>query len=171
MPPMQIAINTSPVELRNAGFVAGVQTILAETGLPPRYLELELTETSLMHDSKSMSTVLHELKDIGVKLALDDFGTGYSSLSHLRRFPIDTLKIDEAFVRDIATNANDSTIVAAVIGMGKNLRMRVVAEGIETREQLNALQAQNCPEGQGHYFGEAVTATAFTQLLERSPTL
>jgi len=171
MPPIQIAINTSPVELRDAGFVASVQTILAETGLPPRYLELELTETSLMHDSKSMSAVLHELKDIGVKLALDDFGTGYSSLSHLRRFPIDTLKIDEAFVRDIATNANDSSIVAAVIGMGKNLHMRVVAEGIETREQLKALQAQNCPEGQGHYFGEAVTAAAFTQLLERSPTL
>ena len=158
LPPMRIAVNISAVELRAKDFVAGVRAILAETGLEPRYLELELTETFLMQDSKSTAAVLQALKDMGVQLALDDFGTGYSSLSYLKRFPIDTLKIDQSFVRDLTTDADDASIVSAVISMGKSLHMRVVAEGVETREQLAFLQEQSCPEGQGYYFSQPVIA-------------
>jgi EAL domain-containing protein (putative c-di-GMP-specific phosphodiesterase class I) len=128
---------------------------------------VELTETFLMQDSKSTAAVLQSLKDIGVQLALDDFGTGYSSLSYMKRFPIDTLKIDQSFVRDLTTDADDASIVSAVIGMGKSLHMRVVAEGVETREQLAFLQEQNCPEGQGYYFSEPIVAKEFTEMLRR----
>jgi diguanylate cyclase (GGDEF)-like protein/PAS domain S-box-containing protein len=168
LPLTRIAINISAVELRDKDFVAGVRAVLLETGLAPRDLELELTETFLMEDSKSTAAVLVALKEMGVQLALDDFGTGYSSLSHLKLFPIGILKIDQSFVRDLTTDADDASIVTSLIGMGKSLRMRVVAEGIETREQLAFLQEHHCPEGQGHYFGEAVDAEEFTQLLGRS---
>jgi EAL domain-containing protein (putative c-di-GMP-specific phosphodiesterase class I) len=167
LPRVRIAINISAVELRAKDFVAGVHAILTETGLEPRYLELELTETFLMQDSKSTAAVLHALKNVGVTLALDDFGTGYSSLSYLKRFPIDTLKIDRSFVRDLTTDADDASIVSAVISMGKSLHMRVVAEGVETREQLAFLQEQGCPEGQGYYFSKPVVAGELTQLLGR----
>jgi diguanylate cyclase (GGDEF)-like protein/PAS domain S-box-containing protein len=165
-PPLRIAINISTVELRTEGFVAGVQAILAETGLEPHLLELELTETFLMQDSETTAVVLQALKTLGVQLALDDFGTGYSSLSHLRRFPIDTLKIDQSFVRNVTTNADDAGIVSAVVSMGKSLGMRVVAEGVETREQVAFFQAQRCTEAQGHYFSPAMDAGDFTRLLE-----
>jgi EAL domain-containing protein (putative c-di-GMP-specific phosphodiesterase class I) len=114
--------------------------------------------------------MLRELKEIGVLLALDDFGTGYSSLSYLKRFPIDTLKIDQSFVRDLTTDADDAGIVAAVIGMGNSLHMRVVAEGIETREQLEFLQEYNCPQGQGFYFSRPLPAAECGKLLERRKT-
>jgi diguanylate cyclase (GGDEF)-like protein/PAS domain S-box-containing protein len=167
LPPMCVAVNISPVELRAPEFAAGVRAILTETGLEPCYLELELTETFLMQDSSSTAAVLQELKDIGVLLALDDFGTGYSSLSYLKRFPIDALKIDRSFVRDLTTDADDAGIVTAVIGMGKNLLMPVVAEGVETREQFEFLREHNCPQGQGFYFSRPVPAAEFGQLLER----
>jgi EAL domain-containing protein (putative c-di-GMP-specific phosphodiesterase class I) len=147
-----------------------VRDVLAETGLEPRYLELELTETVLMEDSRSIADMLRELKDIGVLLALDDFGTGYSSLSYLKRFPIDTLKIDQSSVRDLSTDADDAGIVTAVIGMGKSLHMRVVAEGVETQEQLEFLQQHNCPVGQGFYFSRPVPALEFGKLLDRGVT-
>jgi diguanylate cyclase (GGDEF)-like protein/PAS domain S-box-containing protein len=167
LPPLPIAINISAVELRAKDFVAGVRAILLETRLEPRYLELELTETFLMQDSKSTAAVLRALKAMGLQLALDDFGTGYSSLSYLRRFPIDTLKIDRSFVRDLTTDADDASIVSAVISMGKSLHMRVVAEGVETPEHLAFLQEQRCPEGQGYYFSPPVSAAEFAQLLGR----
>jgi diguanylate cyclase (GGDEF)-like protein/PAS domain S-box-containing protein len=166
LPPLCVAINISAVELRAPGFVSGVRAILKEAGLEPRYLELELTETVLIEDSRTVADVLKELRDIGVLLALDDFGTGYSSLSHLRRFPIDALKIDQSFVRDLTLDEDDAGIVTAVIGMGKSLHMRVVAEGVETREQLEILQEQGCPQGQGYYFCRPVPAEEFGQLLE-----
>jgi EAL domain-containing protein (putative c-di-GMP-specific phosphodiesterase class I) len=162
-----VAINVSAVELRTPGFVAGVRAILKETGLKPQYLELELTEKVLMEDSRSVAEVLKELKDIGVVLTLDDFGTGYSSLSHLKRFPIDALKIDQSFVRDLGVDEDDAGIVTAVIGMGKSLHMRVVAEGVETGEQLEILQEHGCPQGQGNYFCRPVAAEEFRHLLER----
>ena len=168
LPPVRVAINISAAELRAKDFVAGVRATLLETGLDPRYLELELTETFLMQDSKSTLGVLLALKAMGVQLALDDFGTGYSSLSYLRRFPIDTLKIDQSFVRDITTDAGDAGIVSAVISMGKSLDMRVVAEGVETQEQLAFLQEQRCPEGQGYHFSRPLVAREFTRLLGRS---
>jgi diguanylate cyclase (GGDEF)-like protein/PAS domain S-box-containing protein len=163
--PRSIAINISAVELRGKDFVAEVRATLAETGLDPRCLVLELTETFLMQDSPHTLAVLQALKDLGVHLALDDFGTGYSSLSYLRRFPIDTLKIDRSFVSNLTTDDNDASIVSAVINMGKSLHMRVVAEGVETREQLQFLQEHGCPEGQGYYFSHPVVAAEFTQLL------
>jgi diguanylate cyclase (GGDEF)-like protein/PAS domain S-box-containing protein len=166
--PIRVAINISAVELRDKGFMAGVRSILMETGFEPTCVEFELTETFLLQDSKSTTAVLHALKDLGIWLALDDFGTGYSSLSHLKRFPIDALKIDQSFVRDIVTDADDASIVSAVISMGKSLQMRVVAEGVETHEQLAFLQQLRCPEGQGYYFSHPVAPGEFTQLLARS---
>jgi diguanylate cyclase (GGDEF)-like protein/PAS domain S-box-containing protein len=168
LPPLRIAVNISAVELRAKDFVAGVDAILKETRLEPRYLEFELTETFLMQDSKSTVSVLQALKDLGLHLALDDFGTGYSSLSYLKRFPIDTLKIDRSFVSDLATDADDASIVSAVISMGESLHMRVVAEGVETREQLVFLQEHSCPFAQGYYFSPPVAAGEFVQLLRRS---
>ncbi len=163
--PMSVAINISAVELRSKGFVQGVRAVLHETGLDARFLEFELTETALMQDPKSTIAVLHALKDIGVRLTLDDFGTGYSSLSYLKRFPIDALKIDKSFVRGLCTNASDANIVSAVINMGKSFGLRVIAEGVETREQFLRLQAQRCAEGQGHYFQAPVAAHEFAKLL------
>jgi diguanylate cyclase (GGDEF)-like protein/PAS domain S-box-containing protein len=165
--PIRIAVNISAAELRAKDFLAGIGVILAETGLDPHLLELELTETFMVQDSTAMLAILQDLKGLGIKLALDDFGTGYSSLNHLRRFPIDTLKIDRSFVRTITTNADDASIVSAVISMGKNLHMRVVAEGVETREQLAFLQDCDCPFGQGYYFSQPLTGRACTQLLRR----
>jgi predicted signal transduction protein with EAL and GGDEF domain len=165
--PIRVATNTSAVELRARDFVAGVRAILAETGLEPRYLELELTETFLMQDAQSTATVLRAIKDMGVHIALDDFGTGYSSLSYLKRFPIDTLKIDRSFVRDITTDADDASIVNAVISMGESLKIRVVAEGVETRAQLVLLLEQGCPEGQGYYFSRPVPAQEIIHLLSQ----
>ncbi len=164
--PVSMAVNISPVELRAKNFVAGVQEILAETGLDARHLELEITETFLMQDPVSTGMVLQELKDMGIRLALDDFGTGYSSLSYLKRFPIDTLKIDHSFVRDLTSDRDDASIVSAVINMGKSLNMRVVAEGVETREQSAFLRNQHCPEAQGFYFGAPVIPEKVTELLE-----
>ncbi|MBW8458509.1 MAG: EAL domain-containing protein [Thiobacillus sp.] len=161
-----VAVNISAVEFRHPGFLDGVARILKETGLAPRYLELEITESILMHDAESSTSVLAALKAMGVQLAIDDFGTGYSSLSYLGRFPIDTLKIDQSFVRDICTDADNATIVAAVIGMGKSLKLRVIAEGVETHEQLAFLQARHCGEGQGFHFSHPVSAEAFARLVD-----
>jgi diguanylate cyclase (GGDEF)-like protein/PAS domain S-box-containing protein len=163
--PAPVAINISAVELRSKDFVQGVRAVLQETGLDGRYLEFELTETALMQDPKSTIAVLRTLKDIGVRITLDDFGTGYSSLSYLKRFPIDALKIDKSFVRGLCTNAGDANIVSAVINMGKSFRLKVIAEGVETRGQFLALQAQRCAEGQGFYFQRPIAPAEYAKLL------
>jgi diguanylate cyclase (GGDEF)-like protein/PAS domain S-box-containing protein len=163
--PIPVAINVSAVELRSKNFVQGVRAILDETGMDVRYLEFELTETAMLQDPKSTVAVLHALKDLGVRLTLDDFGTGYSSLSYLKRFPIDALKIDKSFVRGLCTNASDANIVSAVINMAKSFGLRVIAEGIETREQFLRLRARHCGEGQGYYFKEPVASSEFAKLL------
>ena len=160
----QIAVNVSAVEFHGKDFLAGVRAILNDTGLDPRYLEFELTESGLMQDTEPTTAILHALKDLGVQIAVDDFGTGYSSLSYLRRFPIDTLKIDQSFVQDIDGDAGEA-IVSAVIAMGMSLKQRVVAEGIETRQQLAFLQSHHCAEGQGFYFSRPVVAEEFATLL------
>jgi diguanylate cyclase (GGDEF)-like protein/PAS domain S-box-containing protein len=162
----QIAVNISATEFRSKGFLELVCTILKETGLDPSKLELELTETSLIQDVEATLEIFDTLSKMGVHLAVDDFGTGYSSLSYLHRFPIDTLKIDQSFVRDILTNDDNATIVGTVIAMGKNLKQRIVAEGIETDDQLGFLQSQDCPEGQGYYFSRPVPASQFAGLLQ-----
>lgn len=166
LPPLPIAINVSAVEFRDKDFVESVRTILSETGLEARYLELELTEGVLMEDAESSAYVLRELKKMGVQLAVDDFGTGYSSLSYLRQFPIDVLKIDQSFVNQIPADADDSTIVSAIINMAKSLKHLVVAEGIETQEQREYLQALHCAEGQGYLFSRPLAAGQFGELLQ-----
>jgi diguanylate cyclase (GGDEF)-like protein/PAS domain S-box-containing protein len=163
--PPSVAINVSAVELRATTFFGGVRDIIGKYALDPALFEIELTETFMMQDWKSTAEVLRSLKTLGVRIALDDFGTGYSSLSYMKRFPIDTLKIDQSFVRDMATDPDDAGIVSAVINMGRSLNMRVVAEGIETEEQLALIQAHHCPEGQGFYFCAPMAATELTILL------
>jgi diguanylate cyclase (GGDEF)-like protein/PAS domain S-box-containing protein len=168
--PLPIAVNVSAVEFRDKGFVEGVRTILDETGLEARFLELELTEGVLMDDAESTASVLQELKKMGVHLAVDDFGTGYSSLSYLRQFPIDVLKIDRSFVNQITADPDDSTIVSAIINMGKSLKHHVVAEGIETQLQRAYLQTHRCAEGQGYLFSRPLAAAQFAQLLQSGMT-
>ncbi len=162
--PIRLAVNISAVELRVKDFVAGVRRTLAETRFDPQCLVLEVTETFLMQDAKSTADVLGAIKDMGVQLALDDFGTGYSSLSYMRRFPIDILKVDKSFVRDLTTDADDASIVSAVINMGKSLHMRVIAEGVETQTQLAFLKKHDCSEGQGNYFSHPLAPAAFAAL-------
>jgi diguanylate cyclase (GGDEF)-like protein/PAS domain S-box-containing protein len=164
--PVIMAVNISAVEFRDRHFLKHVCKILDDSGLEPRYLELELTESSLMQHPDSSAGVLHALKDMGVQIAIDDFGTGYSSLSYLRRFPIDVLKIDQSFVHEISADPVGTSIVCAVIGMGKSLGHRVIAEGVETRAQLAFLQGQRCGEGQGYYFSRPVAADQFAKLME-----
>ena len=163
---LRMAVNVSAVEFREKSFVENVRTVLSDTGLRPQYLVLELTERVLMENAESTAVLLEELKTMGVHLAVDDFGTGYSSLSYLRQFPIDVLKIDQSFIKKITSNLDDSTIIAAIIAMGRNLRHIVIAEGIETQEQIAYLQSQHCQEGQGYLLGRPVGATQFGRLLE-----
>jgi diguanylate cyclase (GGDEF)-like protein len=162
-----IAVNVSAVEFQGKDFLAGVRDILSESGLDPHYLTIELTESSMMHDTQQTMEILHNLKDLGVQVAIDDFGTGYSSLSYLRSFPIDELKIDQSFVQDIDGNAGEA-IVSAVIAIGKSLKQRVVAEGIETHKQFAFLQSHECVEGQGYYLGRPVDAGEFASLVSAS---
>jgi diguanylate cyclase (GGDEF)-like protein/PAS domain S-box-containing protein len=169
--PIEMAVNVSSVEFRNEDFLEGVRTILEETGLSPHYLGLELTESVLMQHAEFTVPVLKKLKAMGVRLAIDDFGTGYSSLSYLRQFPIDTLKVDQSFVNGINADTDDATIINAVINMGSNLKHRVIAEGVETVEQVAFLQAHGCDEGQGFYFSRPVPAPQFAKLLEAGSTV
>lgn len=160
----QIAVNVSAREFHSNEYIAGVRAILADTGLDPRHLELEVTEGVLMQDTEQTTSILRELKELGVQIALDDFGTGYSSLSYLRRFPINTLKIDQSFVQDIDGDTGEA-LVSAVIGIGASLKQRVVAEGIETQQQVDFLQSRHCDEGQGYFFGRPVAAEEFAAML------
>jgi diguanylate cyclase (GGDEF)-like protein/PAS domain S-box-containing protein len=160
---VRIAINVSAAELRDRDFVHSIRCALQESGLAATDLELELREELLMQDAQLALDVLDSLKQLNVQLALDDFGTGYSSLSHLKQFPIDILKIDESFVHELTTDSDASGIVSAVIGMGRNLGMQVVAEGVESREQLTCLQQLACPEAQGFYLAEPLSPAEFTR--------
>jgi diguanylate cyclase (GGDEF)-like protein/PAS domain S-box-containing protein len=166
LPLATIAVNISAIEFRNEHFLDGVFAILQDTGLSPRRLELELTETVLMKRADSTESVFKKLRAAGVQLAVDDFGTGYSSLSYLRKFPIDSLKIDQSFVRQITANPDDTAIVTAVISMGRSLNLRVIAEGVETRHEMEFLQAHHCDEAQGYYFSRPLAAPEFGRLLE-----
>jgi diguanylate cyclase (GGDEF)-like protein/PAS domain S-box-containing protein len=161
-----MAVNISAMEFRDDNFLDNVFATLKETNLDPRSLELELTESVLMKRAESAASVLKTLRAGGVQVAVDDFGTGYSSLSYLRKFPIDALKIDQSFVRQITSAPDDTTIVTAVISMGRSLRLRVVAEGVETREELEFLQGHLCDEAQGYYFSRPVLPGQFALLLK-----
>jgi len=160
----QIAVNVSAKEFLGKDFLADVTKILAETGLDPHLLEIELTEGGLMHDVQQTMVTLSALKELGVQIAIDGFGTGYSSLANLMKFPIDTLKIDESFVQDIGGGEGE-VVVSAIISMGRSFNAQVVAGGIETLQQLTFLKSHGCPEGQGYYFGRPVAAGKLATLL------
>ena len=166
-PAIRMAVNVSAMELSEARFLQGVLAIVRETGMEPGQLELELTESVLMKRVDSTVAILRTLRDRGVRVAIDDFGTGYSSLSYLRRFPIDTLKVDQSFVRQTGTGGGDAAIVTAVISMARSLKLRVIAEGVETKSELDFLQAHHCDDAQGFYFSKPVPASEFAGLLTR----
>jgi diguanylate cyclase (GGDEF)-like protein/PAS domain S-box-containing protein len=161
-----MAVNISALQFRGEGFLEGVFAVLDETGLDPKHLEVELTESVLMKHAESAEAILKALRARGVQVSVDDFGTGYSSLSYLRKFPIDTLKIDQSFIHQISSTSEETTLLTAVIRMGRSLSLRVVAEGVETEEELKFLQAQRCDEAQGYYFSRPVPPRQFATLLE-----
>ncbi len=162
-----MAVNISAVDLRDEKFLADVLAALDETGLDPSLLELELTETVLMKHIDATAAILQALRERGVRVSLDDFGTGYSSLSYLHRFPIDSLKIDQSFVNQINVDTGGAPIVAAIISMARTLKLRVVAEGVETAAQLAFLQGLACDEAQGFYFSRAVEPDQFAEFARR----
>lgn len=165
LPPMEIAINISARLFQQESLLLSINRVLKETGLDPRYLELELTESTLMNNSEFTIETLHQIKAMGVRVSIDDFGTGYSSLSRLKRFPVDSLKIDRSFVKDITTNADDAAVATMVVAMARSLNLKVVAEGVETLEQLQFLKSLACDEMQGYFISRPVDAEEFTQFL------
>lgn len=171
LPMLSMAVNLSPCQFRQQNITTLIEDSLRETGLEPRYLELEVTEGTVMRDVDRAKTVLDELKRMGVSLAMDDFGTGYSSLGYLNQFPFDTLKIDKSFVHDITYEPNHAAIAKAVIAMAHSLHLKVVAEGVETLGQLNYLRSNGCDEMQGYYFSRAVPAADFERLLREQSRL
>jgi len=158
-----ISVNVSPRQFKQANFVQIVEKVLRESGLEPGYLELEVTEASLMQNTESTLAMLDHLKRLGVRLVIDDFGIGYSCLAYLKRFPLNGLKIDASFVRDLATDPNDAALTEAIIAMGHRLELKVIAEGVETEAQLNFLRAQGCDEFQGYLESPALPAGQFEQ--------
>ena len=162
---MRLAVNFSARQFQQATFISGVEEILKETNLDPSWLELEITESSIMKDPESAIEKLLELKMMGIKVAIDDFGTGYSSLNYLKRFPIDTLKIDRSFVSDLCKDPHDTAIVRAIITLGHALDLMVIAEGVETRDQLESLIELECDVVQGFLFSKALSSADFEDLL------
>ena len=169
--PLRVAVNLSAHQFRQPDLVKSIAAVLQENNMEAHHLEIELTETLVMHDVENAIGVLRDLKALGVKLSIDDFGTGYSSLSYLRRFPIDVLKIDQSFVRDIALDSDDAVIVTSIISLAHSLRLDVIAEGVETVEQLAYLRRHGCDEMQGYYFSKPVAAVEFGQLLQQKKCL
>jgi diguanylate cyclase (GGDEF)-like protein/PAS domain S-box-containing protein len=165
LPAITVAVNVSAIEFRDERFLNGLFAIVRETRVDAKSLELELTESVLMKHAASTAIILKAVREKGIRVAIDDFGTGYSSLSYLRKFPVDAVKIDQSFIRQISTAGDDTTIVKAVIGMARGLKLQVVAEGVETLEELAFLRAYRCDEAQGYYFSRPVPAEQFAKLL------
>jgi diguanylate cyclase (GGDEF)-like protein/PAS domain S-box-containing protein len=166
-----MAVNVSPVQFRQHGFVDAVAGALAASGLEAGVLELEVTEGTVMHDADATLGTLSALDRMGVALSVDDFGTGYSSLAYLKRFPVNKLKIDRSFIRDLETDLDDQAIASTIVSMGRNLRMTVLAEGVETFEQLTLLRNMDCDMAQGYYFSRPLPADEITDLLRKQPFL
>ena len=169
LPPVRMAVNLSIRQLRRRGFPARVRAIVRETGLAPQRLELEITESSLMVDPEQIIKALHELRGMGIQLAMDDLGTGYSSLAYLKRLPLDRIKIDRSFVRDIPEDPDDVAIVQAILAMARQLKIRVVAEGVETPAQARFLRNHRCEEAQGYAFSRPLPAEACADFLAKKP--
>jgi predicted signal transduction protein with EAL and GGDEF domain len=170
--PGVVSVNLSARQFRQEGLVRLVSRVLEETGLDPKHLEMELTESMVMHNVDAAIATLQGLKSLGIALSVDDFGTGYSSLSYLKNLPIDKLKIDRSFVRDIAagSEADDGILAQAIISLGHSLHLHVVAEGVETDEQVRFLRKHKCDEVQGFYYGEPVEPAAHARLLTKAKT-
>ena len=164
-PPMVMAVNVSAVQFKRGNVEKLVRDVITTSGLQPQYLEIELTESMLLHDMDYMLSLLNTLKQMGLKLAIDDFGTGYSSLAYLKKFKIDRLKIDRSFVRDIASDPNDAAIVRAVVQMAHTLNLRVIAEGVEDEDMLAYLRDCRCDEAQGYYFAKPMPAAEFLRFV------
>ena len=163
MRPLILSVNISAIDFRQRGFVEGIARTLKETGFSPTQLELEITESVLMQNIDTTVATLKAIKQLGIRLAIDDFGTGYSSLSYLQKFPVDVLKIDRSFVGDLSIDSNDAKLVSTIISLGKSLNLHIIAEGVETREQLEFLKRHQCEEAQGYYFSKAVEPQAFVE--------
>jgi len=163
--PIPVSVNISPLQMERGNLVEMVTRTLAETGLAPHFLELEITESVVMREVEKSFAILAQLRALGIKISIDDFGTGYSSLSYLRRFPVNTLKIDQSFVRNISSDANDAGIIQAIISLGHTLNLNVLAEGVETEEEYRFLLDNHCDDMQGYYFSKPVAQDAFVQML------
>jgi EAL domain-containing protein (putative c-di-GMP-specific phosphodiesterase class I) len=162
---VSVAVNVSPMQFRNPGLALAVVSSLAESGLPARRLELEVTESVLMQNNDTTLATLHQIRDLGVRISMDDFGTGYSSLSYLRSFPFDKIKIDRSFIGDLAKGDNAVAIVQAILDLAKSLKMTTTAEGVETAAQQSLLLTAGCNEMQGFLFSAAKPAAEIAELL------
>ena len=162
---MTIAVNVSAVQLGQTQLLNQVADVLSKTGLDPACLELEITESVVMRDAEASIKMLGALKDMGIKISVDDFGTGYSSLSYLKQLPIDILKIDKSFTRDIGRDADNSSIVTAIVALAKSLNLSVLAEGVESIEQLGFLRKEKCDRVQGYYYSRPVNPDALLPLI------
>ena len=171
LPPVVVSVNISARQFQQQDVVAWVKGVLTESGLPSNRLELELTESLIAQDVNKAIDAINELKSFGVKLSIDDFGTGYSNLSNLKRYRVDTLKIDQSFVRNILTDDDDATIALAIISLGHALRMKVIAEGVETAEHCELLRRNGCDEIQGYCFSKPVLAADMTAMLRAGKRL
>ncbi|MBO6228876.1 MAG: EAL domain-containing protein, partial [Shewanella sp.] len=163
--PTRVSVNLSVSHVRQGRLVLLVRQVLQQTSLPAHLLELELTESQLLENAESVIATFKQLREIGVFLAIDDFGTGYSSLSYLKRFPANSVKIDQSFIRDVAGNEEDAAITRAIITMAHGLNLLVTAEGVETQAQMNFLKANQCDEIQGYLISRPVPAAQFTEFL------
>jgi diguanylate cyclase (GGDEF)-like protein/PAS domain S-box-containing protein len=166
LPPVCISVNLSLRQLRDENLIGDIRAALGDSGMAPHLLELEITESMVMHNPARMVAILTKIKEMGVRLAIDDFGTGYSSLAQIKRFPIDTIKVDRSFIRNVPDDYEDKAIIEAIISMGQTLSLTVVAEGVETQEQMNYLKEHSCNEMQGYYFSKPVSADEFASLLK-----
>ncbi len=171
LPPLTMAVNLSIRQLRQPMLGAQVRSVLAETGLEPSCLELEITEGIMMGDNQIAMNFLNEMHELGVQLSIDDFGTGFSSLNYLKKMPVHKLKIDRSFVRDIETDESDAAIIRSIISLGHRLNLRVIAEGVETQEQLDFLRIRGCDEVQGFFYARPMTAEAFAEFFRNPPQL
>jgi EAL domain-containing protein (putative c-di-GMP-specific phosphodiesterase class I) len=166
LPAFRVAVNLSPRQFASGDLLESVAKTLRETGCNPAWLDLEITEGMVMRDPENAVAVIQRLKDMGIHVAIDDFGTGYSSLAYLKRFPLDSLKVDRSFVMDIPGDPGDVAITTAIIAMAHSLGLRVIAEGVETREQFDFLRAQGCDEMQGYYFSKPLPADEVAGLFQ-----
>ncbi|MDM7985751.1 MAG: EAL domain-containing protein [Smithella sp.] len=171
LPPVSMAVNLSLRQLTDESFLQDIREVLQETGMAPNYLELEITESMVMHNPERLIPILTKIKAMGIRLAIDDFGTGYSSLAQLRNFPIDSIKVDRSFIRNLPQDMDNKAITEAIITMGRSLNLTVVAEGVETKEQESFLRQKVCDEMQGFYFSKPIEPDQFAVLLRKSNLL